>query len=586
PAETENSDAKTDKSKDKEPEGDDPILMESEEFDIAKFFGDAPSSSEKEFRIGLRAGENEILIKLIYAKSAANEGRREGGGMGMMGPPSGGRRESGGSFSFRMTPEGEDVITHEVATALRLEALGVQDSMPVLGSAQEAQSKKVVEDPDEQKVSKVGELAAPLRKSETLNPLTPSERRRKVIREHYRTTMDPAGRVLSAELTKLKEEEREFKRLIPETLVMEELAQPRQAYIFGRGLYKNRGPDVDPGTPAVLPPMDAELPKNRLGLARWLVSGKNPLTARVLVNRAWQHYFGVGLVRTAEDFGVRADPPTHPELLDYLAVDLVEHGWDLKRLHKQIVLSATYRQDATIQPAALERDPENRLMARGPRLRLTAEMVRDQALALSGLLVEKVGGESVKPRQPKNAWKTVEGSRTGVYVRHRDERQYRRSVYVYWKRGAPYPSMLNFDAAKRDGCTVTRATTTTPLQALTLLNDPVYVECAKRFAQRLLTERQALGRARDPKPDEQDALRLAYGFRMATSRAPSAEEAQLLGALLTEQRASYKNDVEGAKKLLKVGDASVSSDLDPVELAAWTQVASVLLNLDAALHRG
>ena len=234
-----------------------------------------------------------------------------------------------------------------------------------------------------------------------------------------------------------------------------------------------------PTTPAVFAPMAKGAPPNRLGLARWLVSGQHPLTARVAVNRIWQQYFGVGIVRTAEDFGTRGELPTHPELLDYLAAELVDAKWDVKKLHRRIVLSATYRQASTTSKAKLDRDPENRLLARGPRLRLTAEMVRDNALAVSGLLIEKIGGESVKPAQPKNTWKTVEGFMPNGYRRHGDERQYRRSLYVYWKRGSPYPSMINFDAAKRDGCTVTRATTTTPVQALTLLNDPVYVECAR-----------------------------------------------------------------------------------------------------------
>src|SRR5205823_5275714 len=259
------------------------------------------------------------------------------------------------------------------------------------------------------KVSLVGEKAAPTKSDEEENPLTPSERRRQVLRDYYRSHIDPVGRLVAEELAKLKDEERDFKRQIPETLVMEELERPRQAYVFIRGLYKNRGEDVDPGTPAVLPPMPADLPRNRLGLARWLVSGRHPLTARVLVNRIWQQYFGLGLVRTAEDFGARGEPPTHPELLDYLATELVDGGWDLKKFHKRIVLSATYRQASAASREKFDRDPENRLLARGPRLRLTAEMVRDNALAVSGLLFEKVGGESVKPVQPKDAWKSVEG---------------------------------------------------------------------------------------------------------------------------------------------------------------------------------
>ncbi|MCY3001535.1 MAG: DUF1553 domain-containing protein [Planctomycetota bacterium] len=553
-------------------EDDDPLLTEPEEFGFFGFLEETRSKTEKRFRMGLREGENELVLKLVFAKSAGGDEPR--------------REKGGGSFTFRLEAEGEDVINWEVASALRKEASGEPDA-PIASEAPVAASgPSAPERAAAPKTDKVGELAAPLRFTFDVNTLTPSERRRKLLREHYRSTIDPVGRIVAAELASVKQEERDLRRQIPETLVMEELETPRQAYIFGRGLYKNRGENVAPGTPAALPPMDADLPRNRLGLARWLVSGKHPLTARVLVNRIWQQYFGLGLVRTPEDFGVRAELPTHPELLDFLALELVESGWDLKRLHRRIVLSATYRQDATVTPQALELDPENRLLARGPRQRLTAEFVRDQALFASGLLFEKLGGESVKPRQPKNAWRTVEGNRASTYVRHRDERQYRRSVYVYWKRGAPYPSMLNFDAAKRDSCTVTRATTTTPLQALTLLNDPVYVECAKMLGQRLLKDRLALGRARDPKPEEQDRLRLAYGFRLLASREPTAEESAILVRLLGEQRAIYKADVESAKKLLAIGDAKVDPALDPVELAAWTNVANALFNLDAALHRG
>lgn len=612
---------------------DDPPEGAEREFDFEPQFSRPRSKTARTFRIGLREGSNELVLKLVFAGEASAVGRGQGGGGG----PSPSRRGGGASFDFRITPEGDDVLTYEVVQALRREADAPVDpaSPPVSAAAtpsgEDAQpaapgatpsaelaasgSSKggpfadrgtppleskapalAVQPPtaaDEPaapaqaaKVSLVGEVSAPLKSGEEVNPLTPSERRRKVLREHYRTTIDPIGRVLAEELARLESEEREVKKQVPQTLVMEELEQPRQAYVFVRGLYKNRGANVEPGVPAVLPPMDPQAPRNRLGLARWLVSGQHPLTARVLVNRIWQQYFGVGIVRSAEDFGVRAEAPTHPELLDLLALDFVESGWDLKRLHRRIVLSATYRQDSAASAASLEKDPENRLLSRGPRLRLSAEMVRDNALAVSGLLVEKIGGPSVKPRQPKNAWKTVEGNRGGDYVRHRDERQYRRALYVYAKRGAPYPSMLNFDAAKRDSCAVTRATTNTPLQALTLLNDPVYVECAKMLANRLLTERHALGRARDPGPAEQDSLRLAYGFRLCTSRTPSAQELELLVKLLGEQREHFKASPESAAQLLQVGDAKVAPELDPLEAAAWTGVSSALLNLDATLHRG
>ncbi|MBL8801432.1 MAG: DUF1553 domain-containing protein [Planctomycetes bacterium] len=611
-----------------------------EEFDF-KFGGGESSKGSQRFRVGLREGVNEFVVKLVFAGDArGGEGRGRRGGAG------------GGSFTFKITPEGDDLLTYEVVQALRKEAQAALEPVASSGAssapvstnevataattaateaateaATAATTAEAVKSPtpapaapqaepgvkgpnagrvveagagdepasqpansaallDDKKVSKVGELAAPLVTGEEVNLLTPSQRRRKVLREHYRTKLDPIGRVLADELAKLKEEERELKRRVPSTLVMEELDKPRQAYVFVRGLYKNRGENVAPATPAVLPPMDPELPRNRLGLARWLVNGQHPLTARVFVNRIWQQYFGTGLVRSAEDFGVRSELPSHPELLDLLAVEFVEGGWDIKKLHKRIVLSATYRQDSSISPEKLEKDPENRLFSRGPRLRLSAEMVRDNALSVSGLLHEKLGGPSVKPRQPKNAWKTVEGNFASNYSRHGDERQYRRGLYVYWKRGSPYPSMLNFDAVKRDACTVSRATTTTPLQALTLLNDPVYVESAKMLGSRLLTERHALGRVRDPKPEEQDRLRLAYGFRLCTSRAPSERELEILVELLGEQRTHFKAHADEAKALLEVGDARVKDGIDPLEAAAWAGVGAALLNLDATLHRG
>ena len=616
-------------SKEKE---DDPIdesdSQAEEEFDFK--FGGEPSTSAQRFRIGLREGVNELVVKLVFAGDARRgegRGRRGGGG--------------GGSFTFKITPEGDDLLSYEVVQALRKEAQAALEPAPVAPkpdaptasapvaseptpaapiAAQVPSTQPVVASPttesavkgpnvgrvvearagdepaaqptnsaaflEDKKVSKVGELAAPLATGEEANLLTPSERRRKVLREHYRTKLDPIGRVLADELAKLKQEERDLKRRVPSTLVMEELDKPRQAYVFVRGLYKNRGENVAPATPAVLPPMDPELPRNRLGLARWLVNGQHPLTARVFVNRIWQQYFGTGLVRSAEDFGVRSELPSHPELLDLLAVEFVEGGWDMKKLHKRIVLSATYRQDSSISAEKLEKDPENRLFSRGPRLRLSAEMVRDNALSVSGLLHEKLGGPSVKPRQPKNAWKTVEGNFASNYSRHGDERQYRRGLYVYWKRGSPYPSMLNFDAVKRDACTVSRATTTTPLQALTLLNDPVYVESAKMLGSRLLSDRHALGRARDPKPEDQDRLRLAYGFRLCTSRAPSERELEILVELLGEQRTHFKANADEAKALLEVGDARVKDGIDALEAAAWANVGAALLNLDATLHRG
>lgn len=580
---------------------DEPTGPDLEGIDIDVILGRARSKTEKKFRIGLRQGENEIVVKLVFAGGAP--GGPRGPVIVAMGAPvmAGG---PGGAFTFNLTPEGDDVLTHEVATLLRLEAreralaiaralfggpaalTTVARSAAPKTPASQSQpnpTPQSVTQGEPKKASLVGEKAA-APKAEEEEKITPPERRRQVLREHFRSHIDPVGRVIAEELANLKDEEKQLKRQMPETLVMEELDKPRQAYIFVRGLYKNRGDNVPSGTPAVLPPMAKDLPRNRLGLARWLVSGQHPLTARVLVNRIWQQYFGLGLVRTAEDFGIRGELPTHPELLDYLATELVDSKWDLKKLHRRVVLSATYRQDATASKEKLDRDPENRLLARGPRLRLTAEMVRDNALAVSGLLFEKIGGESVKPVQPRNAWKSVDGF-ASPYRRDRDEKQYRRALYVYWKRGSPYPSMLNFDAIKRDACTVTRATTTTPLQALTLLNDPAYVEFAKVLGQRMQKDREAIGRARDLKKPEEDARRLAYGFRLCTSRQPTEKEAEILRKLLDDQRAHFKADAAAAKKLLGIGDAKIDEALDVTEAAAWACVGNTLLNLDATIHR-
>ena len=307
------------------------------------------------------------------------------------------------------------------------------------------------------------------------------------------------------------------------------------------------------------------MPRNRLGLAQWLVSPQHPLTARVLVNRIWKQYFGIGIVRTAEDFGIRGEPPTHPELLDYLATELVDSKWDLKKLHKRIVLSATYRQASTASKAKLERDPENR----APRPRPAAPPDRrDGPRQCPRRLRAPLRKDRRRERQAGAARERLEDGRRHAhrYRRDRDEKQYRRALYVYWKRGSPYPSMLNFDAVKRDTCTVTRATTTTPLQALTLLNDPVYVECAKMLGQRMLKDRKPSARPRSEKARGRQR-RLAYGFRLCTSRAPTEAELEILQKLLDDQRAHFKADAAAAKKLLAQGDAKIDEALDAAEVA-------------------
>lgn len=549
----------------------------NEEFDFEKMMR-ADRETTPTQRIGLRAGENEIVIKAIYAvaaKRSPGEGMGGGGGFGGGGFGRGGG--GGASFTFEITPEGEDVLNREVILALRGEA-SARAAEPRVVLADPTPGAPVVNGPhagDRQADAPADKSPSPVAADSTPVPVkdVAGERRRSVIRDHFRRNLSVVGRALAEELKRAKDEESKLKRAIPETMVMEELEKPRQTFIFKRGQYKQHGDPVSAATPAALPPMAGDLPKNRLGLAKWIVSKEHPLTARVAVNRIWAQYFGTGLVRTAEDFGIRSEQPSHPELLDELALDFIESGFDLKKLHRRIVLSATYRQAATSPREKLERDPENRMLARGPHRRLTAEMIRDQALSISGLLVDKIGGPSVKPFQPAGLWKQISGGQD--YARDTTADQYRRGLYVYWKRGAPYPSMLTFDASKRETCTVSRPYTTTPLQALVLLNDPVYVECAKMFGARMLKE-----------GGKDDAARLAFGFRCATSRSATDAELVVLTDLLAKQRAAYAADVEAAKKLLGVGDAKIDDKLDPKEAAAWAAVASALLNLDETIRRG
>ncbi len=327
--------------------------------------------------------------------------------------------------------------------------------------------------------------------------------------------------------------------------------------------------------------MADDLPRNRLGLARWLTDPRHPLAARVTVNRFWQMYFGTGLVQTTEDFGLQGEWPSHPELLDWLATEFVRSGWDVKQLQRLIVNSATYRQASHVSPRLLKLDPRNRLLARGPRQRLKAEFIRDQALAVSGLLVERVGGPSVKPYQPSGLWKEVAFDVTGkaltaqVYKPDQGHSLYRRSMYTFWKRTSPPPTMLIFDAPDRERCVVRREQTSTPLQALVLMNDPTYVEASRKLAERMLTE---VG----PTPSD----RIAWGFRLVTSRHPADAELVPLLALLNEQSTRFAANTEAAQKLLSVGESSSDASLSTHELAAYTVIASVLMNRDETVTKG
>ncbi len=357
---------------------------------------------------------------------------------------------------------------------------------------------------------------------------------------------------------------------IPPTMVMAEMEQPRNSRVLYRGEYDKPRDEVQPGTPSALPPLPDGFPRDRLGLARWLVMPDHPLTARVTVNRLWQQLFGIGIVKTAEDFGTQGDRPTHPELLDWLAVEFVDSGWDVKALLKEIVMSATYRQSSRVTSERRTRDPENRLLTRGPSGRLDAEVIRDSALLVSGLLSDRIGGPSVFPYHPPGLWQEI-NNRPGysrTYQQDSADKLYRRSLYTFWKRTVPPPSMSAFDAPDREFCLVRRSRTNTPLQALVLLHDPQFVEAARHLGGRMLAEGGATTRQR-----------LEFGFRLCHSRTPSEPELATLTDVLGRRLEQYRGDPDAAARLLAVGDSPPDHSLDAAELAAWTTVGRVLLNL-------
>jgi len=362
----------------------------------------------------------------------------------------------------------------------------------------------------------------------------------------------------------------EVNRSIVQTMVMEERQPQRDTFILIRGQYDKYGDKVSHDVPAMLSPLPKDVPANRLALAKWLVDPANPLTARVTVNRVWQHYFGSGLVKTTEDFGVQGEAPSHPELLDWLAVEFRESGWNVKALHKLIVSSATYRQASKMAPALRERDPENHLLARGPRHRLSSMVLRDQALSMSGLLVEKLGGPPVKPYQPPGIWEEMSFGKT-KYVQDKGESLYRHSLYTFWRRAVP-PTMM-FDIASRQVCTVRSSRTNTPLHALTLLNDVTYVEASRVLAERLLTESSS------------DEERTSHLFRLATARKPSDAEKQVLARALERLRKQYGVDKDAALMLVSAGEKPRKADLDVVDHAAYTGLVSMVLNLDEVISK-
>jgi len=370
----------------------------------------------------------------------------------------------------------------------------------------------------------------------------------------------------------VQEEKEKLVRSFPTVMVMQELPKRRETHLLIRGAYDNPGEVVQPGVPAVLPPLPPGVPNNRLGFAKWVVDPGNPLTARVMVNRFWQMYFGTGIVKTVEDFGSQGEWPSNPDLLDFLATEFVRTGWDVKAMQKLIVTSATYRQSSKADPEMLQRDPDNRLLARGPRFRLPAEMIRDQALATAGLLVEKIGGPSVKPYQPAGLWKEI--SMQGLdYDQGHGADLYRRSLYTYWKRTVAPPMLTTFDAATREDCVVRETHTDTPLQALNLMDGEQFLEAARFVGQRMMKEGGS----------DADA-RLRYGFRLALDRFPSPAELDVLRSNL-QFHLNYFANSEKAKQYLAEGESPSDPNLNPRELAAYASVASLILNLDETITK-
>lgn len=378
------------------------------------------------------------------------------------------------------------------------------------------------------------------------------------------------------EVEALKELKKSYLSLldpIPEVMVMEEMKTPRSMFVYNRGEYSSPSHEVKAATPEAILAFPQDFPKNRLGLAQWLFSEEHPLTARVTVNRYWQLIFGRGIVNTPQDFGIQGALPSHPELLDWLALEFINSGWDLKQLLKTIVMSATYQQSSKKTEVLLEKDPENIWLARGPSYRLSAEMIRDNALSASGLLVKQIGGQSVRPYQPKGLW-IDKGNFSYKLLRYKETRGdslYRRSLYTFVKRTSPHPAMTVFDAPNRDVCTVKRERTNTPLQALVLLNDPQFVEAARVLAQRIQKEA----------PNELET-QLVQAFRLITSRQPRSEELAIFEKMYIQQLSRFQNNREDASAFLEVGDYPFDEELDPLKTAALAMVASTMLNHDEA----
>ncbi|MEM7145603.1 MAG: PSD1 and planctomycete cytochrome C domain-containing protein [Verrucomicrobiota bacterium] len=401
----------------------------------------------------------------------------------------------------------------------------------------------------------------------------------KIIRDYYLLHTDhdhKNWRSLARKLNSAEKRKTENEDSIIAVMVMEELPknEKRPTHILDRGDYQSPGPRVQPGTPAALPPLPKKAPKTRLTLARWLTTPDHPLTARVTVNRYWQTFFGIGIVKTTEDFGVQGEQPSHPDLLDWLSREFIDSGWNVKHIHRLIVTSAAYRQSSKVTPRLLEVDPENRLLARGARFRLPSPILRDQALATAGLLLTDIGGMPVYPYQPTDIWNDFSFGK--ITYPHADSRAqiHRRSLYTFWRRTVKPPNM--FDASARQVCTVRSSRTNTPLQALTLLNDVTYVEAARAFAQKILSA---------AKPEDSDESLLARAFLQATGRHATAKEQALISQAFDEALAHFKNHPEAASDFVSIGVAKTNSSIPDPRVAAFSQVTSLLFNLDEILNK-
>jgi hypothetical protein len=426
---------------------------------------------------------------------------------------------------------------------------------------------EVCDDPE-----KMAALPGPIRTILAIPEEDRTEAQREKVNEHL-LAGHPEMEAVRGELARLDDR---LKELAPsKSLVLVEMEEPRSTFVMKRGNFLDPGPEVRPGVPEVLHPMPTDAPANRLGLARWLVDRENPLIARVTVNRWWMAFFGRGLVTTPEDFGTQGALPTHPGLLDWLAMEFVDRGWSTKQIHRLIVTSNTYRQSSRVTAELLEQDPENALYARGARFRLDAETIRDNALAVSGLLSNEMGGPPAYPPQPENLWR-VTGVVDNTYRTSIGSERHRRGLYTIWRRSAPYPSFVAFDATDRSQCLVQRSRTNTPLQALTLLNDPAYLEIARGLADRVLADR----------PSDDLEERLTYAFLLCVAREPTDHELKTLVDVYSQQYERYSADPASAARLLGLRDDFEGSRVDLVERASWFGVANLLLNLDEMITRG